>query len=61
MASPVAILNFPAIHSVQLPPLVPVRPALQVQSLCWSLALGELEFAEHSWHVLYVAPIEDEY
>jgi hypothetical protein len=32
-----------------------------MQSVCSLLPSGALEFAEHSWHTLYVAPINVEY
>ena len=41
VSEPVLILYFPATHAVQVPPSLPVKPALQVQSVWTVLPWGE--------------------
>ena len=48
MSVPDAILNFPAAHCKQGPPLGPVDPALHVQSVTDVLPGTELEFGGHT-------------
>ena len=50
-AFPLLVLYFPAPHDVQLPPLGPVNPALQIQEPINALPLGEFEFEGQFWHV----------
>ena len=48
MSVPDAILNFPAAHCKQGPPLGPVEPALHVQSVTDVLPGTEFEFGGHA-------------
>ena len=48
MSVPDAILNFPAAHCKQGPPLGPVDPALHVQSVTDVLPGTEFEFGGHT-------------
>ena len=49
-ASPGAILYFPAMQLVQVPPLGPVELALQMQSTCLLLDCGAFEFVTPRSH-----------
>ena len=51
MPAPAALFHFPAPHSVHVPPLGPVQPALQVQSAKVVLCAGELEPGGHAKQV----------
>jgi Na+/citrate or Na+/malate symporter len=56
---PVFTLYLPATHKEHGPPLSPVAPALQVQSVRASLASGELEFVRHPVHCDWsLAPVD---
>jgi hypothetical protein len=58
----VVILYVPATHAVHVPPLGPVKPALQVQAVRAALASGELELVGHPRQVVStVAPTVVEY
>jgi hypothetical protein len=48
---PAADLYLPATHAVQIPPLGPEYPALQVQFAKAELPVGELEFVGQGMHV----------
>ena len=52
VASPVPALYLPAPHSAHVPPLGPVKPALQMQSEEVLLPAGAFELAGHTEHVL---------
>jgi hypothetical protein len=52
MLEPAFILYLPASHAVQVPPSLPVYPALQVQSSIASLRDGEVESAGQSVHTV---------
>ena len=58
-AVPGKSLYFPVSHCVHVPPLDPVKPALQVQSVITKLAASEFEFSGHDAHSL--APVTPEY
>ena len=61
-ASPVDNLYLPATHPTHVLPLEPVKPALQMQSDCASLALGASELDRQATHVEFaVAPTAAEY
>ena len=51
-AAPVVSLYVPAAHAVHVPPLGPVKPALQVQAISTELAIGELEPVGHPRQVV---------
>ena len=57
VSSPVAILYFPATHSVHVSPPEPVEPALQIHSVIVELPDGEVEWVGHVVHE--VLPIEE--
>ena len=60
--SPGAVLYCPAMHSLQVPPLGPVEPALQVQAVKTELPSRDFEFVGHPKHVeTSVAPTAAEY
>ena len=48
VSEPVLILYVPATHAVHVPPLLPVKPASQMQSVRSLLAWGESELAGHA-------------
>ena len=50
-ALPVEALNLPATHCEHGPPLLPVAPALQAQSVAAALAAGECECVGQSRQV----------
>jgi hypothetical protein len=55
-------LYLPATQIAQVPPFVPVKPALQAQSVAASLPAGEFEFAWHAEQVVSdVCPTAAEY
>jgi hypothetical protein len=56
---PVPLVNFPATHSVHVPPLTPDEPALQVQSTSAVLETGEFELPGHDVHA--ALPVMDLY
>ena len=58
---PVTSLYVPATHTVQVPPLGPVYPSMQMQSVDASLPGSESELPGHAWHMLVVAADVVEY
>ena len=50
--SPTDVLNLPATHSVQVPPGIPLQPALQAHLLIPSLPSGDVFCVMHSWHTM---------
>jgi len=55
-AAPVETLYFPATHGVQMLPLAPVNPALQMQAVRSPLASGAFDCDGHAWHTFEIAP-----
>ena len=49
-AVPGAVLNLPALHCVQAPPLLPLLPELHRQAKMLLLAAGESEWSGHVVH-----------
>ena len=60
-AVPTVVLYFPATHPVHKTPLLPVYPALHMQSVTWSLASGDCMYLGHPRHKLLVAAPTVEY
>ena len=60
-ADPDIVLNVPALHTVQLPPLGPVYPALQRQLATCELPATDCVFATQLRHTLLTAAIVVEY
>ena len=60
-ALPATALNLPVAHCEHGPPLLPVAPALQAQSVAALLAASECECVGHAWQVADdVAPMVGE-
>lgn len=56
VADPVVSLNFPAAHTLHVPPLGPLWPTLHVHAPSAELEIGEFEFPGHDPHTFAVAP-----